>query len=201
MLPLELVSIIDDVPKTTSLIVADYFGKRHADVLRAIEKLDCSKEFNERNFALVDYLDEQGKFRRMVNMTKDGFVFLVMGFTGKKSAQFKEAYINEFNRMADFLNKKNSSLMYQYNKVSLEFDMASKNASEAGRALSILGKQVKPTMRERLEQLEKQMQMVLNFTNEKADTVRQDEMSAQLSIHKEKESNHHQYNTAKGVLV
>ena len=37
--------------------------------------------------------------------------------------------------------------------------------------------------------------------NKKADTVRQDEMSAQLSIHKEKESNHHQYNTAKGVLV
>lgn len=32
-------------------------------------------------------------------MTKDGFVFLVMGFTGKKAAQFKEAYISEFNRI------------------------------------------------------------------------------------------------------
>jgi hypothetical protein len=32
-------------------------------------------------------------------MTKDGFVFLVMGFTGKKAAAFKEAYIAEFNRM------------------------------------------------------------------------------------------------------
>ena len=181
MLPLELVIVENEVPKTTSLLVAKFFGKRHSEVLRKIDLLDCSKEFSERNFASADYLDEQGKFRRMVNMTKDGFVFLVMGFTGKKSAQFKEAYINEFNRMADFLNKKNSSLMYQYNKVSLEFDMASKNASEAGRALSILGKQVKPTMRERLEQLEKQMQMVLNFTNEKADTVRLDEMSALIN--------------------
>lgn len=37
--------------------------------------------------------------------------------------------------------------------------------------------------------------------NKKADTVHQDEMSAQLSIQNKKESNHHQYNTAKGVLV
>lgn len=31
-------------------------------------------------------------------MTKDGFAFLVMGFTGRKAAQFKESYIKEFNR-------------------------------------------------------------------------------------------------------
>lgn len=35
----------------------------------------------------------------MYTMTKDGFVFLIMGFTGKKAAAFKEAYIAEFNRM------------------------------------------------------------------------------------------------------
>lgn len=181
MLPLELVSIVNDVPKTTSLIVAKYFGKRHADVLRAIEKLDCSKEFNERNFALVDYTDVKGEKRPCYELTKDGFTFLAMGFTGKKSAQFKEAYINEFNRMANIISQRNNSLMYQYNKVSFDFNLASQNASEAGRALNYLGKQVKPSMRERLEQLEKQMQMVLNFTNEKADTVHQDEMSACVS--------------------
>lgn len=37
--------------------------------------------------------------------------------------------------------------------------------------------------------------------NKKADITRQDELSAQLSIQNKKESNHHQYNTAKGVLV
>ena len=35
----------------------------------------------------------------MVTMTKDGFSFLVMGYTGKKAARFKEAYINAFNKM------------------------------------------------------------------------------------------------------
>ncbi|WP_440867560.1 Rha family transcriptional regulator [Symbiopectobacterium purcellii] len=36
---------------------------------------------------------------KIFTMTKDGFVFLIMGFTGKKAAAFKEAYIAEFNRM------------------------------------------------------------------------------------------------------
>jgi len=35
----------------------------------------------------------------MYEMTKDGFAFLVMGFTGAKAAAFKEAYINQFNAM------------------------------------------------------------------------------------------------------
>lgn len=32
-------------------------------------------------------------------MTRDGFTMLVMGFTGKKAAQFKEMYIKRFNEM------------------------------------------------------------------------------------------------------
>jgi phage regulator Rha-like protein len=41
-------------PVTTSLLVARTFGKRHADVLRAIDNLDCSRDFFERNFAFVE---------------------------------------------------------------------------------------------------------------------------------------------------
>lgn len=37
-------------------------------------------------------------------MTKYGFVFLVMGLTGKKATAFKEAYIAEFNRMEERLH-------------------------------------------------------------------------------------------------
>lgn len=37
--------------------------------------------------------------------------------------------------------------------------------------------------------------------NKKADCLRQDDQSAQLSIQNKKESNHRQYNTAKGGLV
>lgn len=99
-----LVTIQNGQPITTSQVVAKEFGKRHANILRAIENIDCSDSFRQLNFASADYIDEQGKPRPMVTMTKDGFTFLVMGFTGKQAAKFKENYINEFNRMADHLN-------------------------------------------------------------------------------------------------
>lgn len=182
MLPLELVSIENEVPRTTSLAVAKRFGKRHNNVLRSIENIDCSPEFSQLNFEQRDFIDERGKVRQMVSMTKDGFMFLVMSFTGKQAAKLKEAYINEFNRMSEVLNQRQNSLMYQYNKVTIAYDTATKSASEAGRALAMLGKQVKPDLQERLERLEQQMQLALNFGQEKADTLRQDEMSANLLI-------------------
>ncbi|WP_063657404.1 Rha family transcriptional regulator [Candidatus Arsenophonus triatominarum] len=87
---------------TTSQDLADYFGKLHKHVLAKIESLDCSKEFMTANFSAVVVKIQAGFNKRdskAYEMTKDGFVFLVMGFTGKKAAQFKEAYIAEFNRM------------------------------------------------------------------------------------------------------
>lgn len=100
----ELVTVNSGQPITTSQAVAEKFGKRHNNVLRAIENIDCSPEFSLLNFEQRDFIDERGKVRRMYNMTKDGFIFLVMGFTGKQAAEFKELYINEFNRMAEHLN-------------------------------------------------------------------------------------------------
>ncbi|WGL93741.1 Rha family transcriptional regulator [Arsenophonus nasoniae] len=86
---------------TTSFSVADYFGKRHDNILRAIDNIDCSEKFTNLNFEVCFKNNElqNGKPQKYYQMTKDGFVFLVMGFTGKKAAQFKEAYIAEFNRM------------------------------------------------------------------------------------------------------
>lgn len=91
---------------TTSLKVADAFGKRHDNLLRKIETLGCSTGFNALNFEAVEYLDLKGETRKAWNMTKDGFMFLVMGFTGIKAAAIKEAYIAEFNRMADELHRR-----------------------------------------------------------------------------------------------
>lgn len=180
MLPLELVSIENEVPRTTSLVVAKFFGKRHTNVIRDIERLDCSEGFTKLNFELCFKNNDlqNGKPQPYYTMTKDGLIFLVMGFTGKQAAKLKEAYINEFNRMSEILNQRQNSLMYQYNKVSIAYDAATRNASDAGRALAMLGKQVKPDLQDRLDKLEKQMQLVLNFGQEKADTLHQDEMSA-----------------------
>ncbi|ENM2993564.1 Rha family transcriptional regulator, partial [Salmonella enterica] len=92
---------------TTSQAIAKYFRKRHDDILKEIRLLDCSPEFSARNFAGAEYTDEQGKKRPAYQITKNGFVFLVMGFTGKKAAAFKEAYIAEFDRMENELRQQN----------------------------------------------------------------------------------------------
>ncbi|EHM9717015.1 Rha family transcriptional regulator [Salmonella enterica subsp. enterica serovar Oranienburg] len=93
---------------TTSRKIAKYFGKRHGDVLRKIEqvKADCSSEFSQRNFASADYIDEQGKLRPMYSLTKDGWIMVVMGFTGKAAAAIKESYIAAFNWMSDQLSRR-----------------------------------------------------------------------------------------------
>ena len=104
------------VQKTNSKNIAEVFGKTHRDVVRAINNLDCSPEFRERNFAQSSYLSAQNKSLKCIEITKDGFAFLCMGFTGKKSAEFKEAYISEFNRMADALN----SISDRINRLSSE---------------------------------------------------------------------------------
>ena len=97
------IQIINGHATTTSLRIADHFGKRHANVLRAISTLECSNEFRKLNFELTSQSVRMpnGGVRNdtVCTMTRDGFVFLAMGFTGKEVAQWKEAYIKAFNEM------------------------------------------------------------------------------------------------------
>ncbi|AXD33655.1 transcriptional regulator [Salmonella enterica] len=94
---------------TTSVAIAEFFGKRHDNVIQKIKTLECSEKFNALNFKDVTYTDAKGEKRPMYQITKNGFVFLVMGFTGKKAAAFKEAYIAEFDRMENELRQQKSS--------------------------------------------------------------------------------------------
>ncbi len=95
----DLVKITRKRPITTSVLVAEKFGKKHKNVLQAIEKLECSTEFTGLNFQPSEYQDPTGRILPMYEMTKDGFVFLVMGFRGKKAAAWKEKYITAFNKL------------------------------------------------------------------------------------------------------
>src|SRR5262245_16708281 len=68
-----LVEVRNGVPMVSSLEVAERFKKRHADVLRAIQSLDCSEQFTERNFAFSTYTDRTGRSLPMCWMTREGF--------------------------------------------------------------------------------------------------------------------------------
>ena len=102
----EAIALSDEQLVTTSIAVARHFGKRHNDVIRKIESISCSDKFRCANFSAHLYSNEQnGETYTLWKMSKDGFMFLVMGFTGKKAAAIKEAYINAFNKMEANLDR------------------------------------------------------------------------------------------------
>ena len=104
MPPTELtptVSIVEGRPVVSSLDLAKSFGKPHSDLMRSVKTAvrHVSENFSQSNFALAEYLDAQDKPRPYFVLSRDGFSFVVMGFTGAKAAKWKEAYIQAFNAM------------------------------------------------------------------------------------------------------
>jgi len=112
----DLVLINNNRPITTSRIIAKEFNKQHKNILRDIRNLESSPEFNQLNFELVEYIDSKGESRPEYLITKDGFTFLCMGFTGEKAAEFKEKYIIAFNNMEDKINNNYLLTKSKYNK-------------------------------------------------------------------------------------
>jgi Rha family phage regulatory protein len=101
-----IVTIRQSKTRTNSLWIAKEFDKQHKNVIRDIKNLDCSKEFSASNFGCREYIDIQGKTRPMYEMTFNGFMYLVMGYTGEKAAMIKEAYICEFDRRSAALTRR-----------------------------------------------------------------------------------------------
>jgi Rha family phage regulatory protein len=87
--------------------VAEYFGKQHKNVLQSIQTLDCSEKFHRLNFQPMFRLYGVGngatRQSKYYEMTRDGFMFTVMGFTGKRAARVKEAFTEAFNMMEERL--------------------------------------------------------------------------------------------------
>ena len=99
-------TVQDGKVTASSRDIAKKFGKQHDNVLRAIQNLDCSPEFKSLNFEGLKY-QYRGQEFPYYEMTRDGFSFLCMGFTGKKAAIWKEKYIAAFNAMeAELLQQK-----------------------------------------------------------------------------------------------
>lgn len=94
---------------TTSIDVAEKFGRQHYNVMKTIKNLECSIEFNALNYKGIEYKDSRGRIHKMYNISRDGFAFLAMGFTGKDAALWKEKYISAFN----YLIKENERLKKQ----------------------------------------------------------------------------------------
>jgi Rha family phage regulatory protein len=85
----------DGLVFANSLDVANVFEKPHKDVLSKIRNFS---ERAGRNFSLKSYVSN-GKELPSYEMTRDGFMFLAMGFTGEKADNWKFDLIDAFNLM------------------------------------------------------------------------------------------------------
>lgn len=107
----ELVFIENEKPVTDSLMIAATFQKGQDKVLRDIRGLKCSETFRLANFGESKYKNKQGRNMPMFFLTFDGFAMLAMGYNGEKAMQFKEHYINEFNRTRQTLESQQNTLL------------------------------------------------------------------------------------------
>ena len=105
-------SIHNGVVTTTSTQVAQFFGKRHDNVLRAIRVLirETASDNRRLNFEETVEVRENPSGGAPISMPayrmdREGFMLLAMGFTGKEALRWKLAYIAAFNRMEAELQK------------------------------------------------------------------------------------------------
>jgi len=132
---MNLVNIEKGQLKTTSKIIADVFGKTHRHVLRAIRDMDCPNDFRESNYGLSSYTSPQNKKIACFDITRDGFSFLCMGFTGKKAAEWKVKYLNAFNEM--------ESGLLSFDKRMTEISLERDELKQVGIKWSALGREIK----------------------------------------------------------
>ena len=102
--------VVEGRAVTSSFKVAEYFGKKHSDVVRAVDDLIAKNQELQvlRNFARYSEtvsLNDKGATRKVPAywMDRKGFCLLAMGFTGAKALEFKCAFYDQFERMEEAL--------------------------------------------------------------------------------------------------
>lgn len=92
---------IENQPVTSSKTVSEVFGALHQSVMAKIDMLDATSDFFRRNFTEIQYNVEDRGPNTAYEMTRDGFGFISMDFTGKQGAEFSRAYIDVFDEMVN----------------------------------------------------------------------------------------------------
>ena len=131
----DLISMNNGNPTVSSKDIADKFGKEHRNVLQAIDRLECSNEFRKLNYQQSFYTSSQNKKLPCFDITRDGFSFLCMGFTGSEAAKWKEAYIHAFNQMETALRNAPATML-SLNSIVAVIERDKDAASVHGRELA-----------------------------------------------------------------
>ena len=104
-----VVTVVDGNVTTLSTDIAAFFEKPHNDVLKAIRQIVTNlpaERLGNFSQTVVTRANPSGGApikSKAYRLTRDGFTFLAMGFTGERAQAFKWAYIDAFNKMEETL--------------------------------------------------------------------------------------------------
>lgn len=96
--------------------VAEKFGKKHFNILQTIENATSQlfqsgqEHFSQLNFKCAEYIDEQGKTRPEILLTRDGFSFVALALTGAEAVTWKVRFLEAFNALESAASKTNEML-------------------------------------------------------------------------------------------
>nr|WP_293486217.1 phage regulatory protein/antirepressor Ant [Prevotella sp.] len=83
----EIPTIVDG-DRMTSLQIAEITGKAHADVMKAIRKMEPAwSKINEGNFSLVEYKDKKGETRPCYSLNKEECLYIATKFNDEARAK------------------------------------------------------------------------------------------------------------------
>ena len=129
-----LVTVFDnDKVVVSSKMVAEKFEKEHRTVLHLLStKLRSpNKDRLSLHFFKTSYKDDSGKSNTMYLMDRDGFSFLVMGFTGEKADKWKLDFIDAFDEMEQEIHSRNDIALIEwqskYNELENKLQETRKN--------------------------------------------------------------------------
>lgn len=111
-----VVTVCDGIVTTLSTDVASFFEKAHRSVIASIETIVKTLPSDRlHNFVQTVVTRENPSGgapikSKAYRLTRDGFTFLAMGFTGERAQAFKWAYIDAFNAMEAQLQNRDNTL-------------------------------------------------------------------------------------------
>ena len=162
----ELITVVDGKPVVTSKQVSDHFGKQHRQILDIIRRIaESQPDFGRANFCASCYTSEQNKTLDCFDMTRDGFSLVAMGLNGETALLWKVKYIEAFNAMERELlsgSAKFGSVMDALNEACRMMQGDKEKASVFGSGLSEW-KRVRKEHMERVNKLQEDVQLLLNF--------------------------------------
>jgi len=121
---ISLVTVNNGVASTTSLIIAEQFGRKHSHVLKSIEKVIST------GYEIVPsaYIDESGKSNKFYELTERD-AYIVMPFIGgQKSVAGQIALVDAFLALRTTVN--NLLVHYEQLDIAAQFSMAFKKTNK-----------------------------------------------------------------------